>query len=89
MADQPFYAPNYRPAPIQPRRGEHLWTLEKDGRRVDCLLVHGEHGVEVQLFREREFYGGRRFATRALADAYASEERRLLIEQEGWTAWTG
>ena len=72
MSEDAFYAPNYRPPPTQPRRGEHLWTLEKDGRRVDCrLLEERGAGVEVQLFRDREFYGGRRFATRAMADAAA------------------
>ena len=38
-----------------------------------------------RLFRDREFYGGRRFATRARADAYAEGERRLLIDREGWS----
>ena len=72
--------------PVQPRCGEHLWTLEKAGRRVDCrLLEHGEHGVEVQLFRDREFYAGRRFATRALADAYADAECQVLTAREGWS----
>jgi hypothetical protein len=72
--------------PTRPRRGEHPWNLEKAGRRVDCrLLEHGEHGVEMQLFPDREFYGGRRFATRALADAFADAERLLLMDREGWS----
>jgi hypothetical protein len=49
------------------------------------LRYHGEYGVEVQLLRNGEFYAGRRFDTKALAIDYADAERRLLIEQEGWT----
>jgi hypothetical protein len=29
MTDQPFYAPNRKVPPRQPRAGEHLWTVEK------------------------------------------------------------
>jgi hypothetical protein len=38
MSDQPFYAPNRTVPPPQPRVGEHLWTVEKDGRRLACEL---------------------------------------------------
>ena len=38
MSDQPFYAPNRKIAPRQPRAGEHLWTVEKNGRRLACEL---------------------------------------------------
>jgi hypothetical protein len=51
---------------LQP--GEHLWAIRKDGRQLDCeLRDHGALGVEVQIYREREFPYGRRWATRALA----------------------
>jgi hypothetical protein len=66
MSDQPFYTPNRTIVPRQPRVGEHLWAIRKDGRQLDCeLRDHGEWGVEVQVYREREFLYGRRFATRA------------------------
>jgi hypothetical protein len=39
----------------------------------------------VQLLQNGDFYAGRRFDTKALATAYADAERRLLIEEEGWT----
>src|SRR6266852_1601171 len=37
MSDQPFYAPNRTTAPRQPRAGEHLWAIQKDGRQLDCF----------------------------------------------------
>src|ERR1700686_1498388 len=56
MSDQPFYTPNRTVAPRQPRVGEHLWAIRKDGRQLDCeLRDHGEWGVEMQVYREREF----------------------------------
>jgi hypothetical protein len=84
MADDAFYSPTYRPPQIQPRVGDHLWSLRKAGRQVDCrLLIHGEYGVEVQLLRNGEFYAGRRFLTRELAVSFAERERGIL-ERKGW-----
>src|ERR1700687_5651342 len=54
MSDQPFYGPNHVPAPRPPRRGEHLWTVRKNGGQLDCeLRVHGAWGVEVQVYVKR------------------------------------
>jgi hypothetical protein len=36
MSDQPFYAPNRKVAPRQPRADEPLWTVEKNGRQLAC-----------------------------------------------------
>jgi hypothetical protein len=78
MSDEPFYAPNRTIAPRRPRIGEPLWTLQKDGRRLACeLRDHGEWGVEVQVYREREFLYGRRWATRALALEEAGEQEAV------------
>jgi hypothetical protein len=70
----PMSAPDYGPTPRQRQPGEHLWAIRKDGQQVECeLRDHGEWGVEVQVYREREFLYGRRWPTRALALAEATE----------------
>jgi hypothetical protein len=84
MSDEPFYAPNRKIAPRQPRVGEHLWAIRKDGRQLDCeLRDHGEWGVEVQVYREREFLYGRRWATRALALEEADEQKTRHLREGG------
>jgi hypothetical protein len=67
MSERPFYAPDQRPTPRQPRLGEPLWAIRKDGQQLDCELRDGTWGVEVQIYCEREFLYGRRWATRAQA----------------------
>ena len=60
MSDQPFYAPNRKIAPRQPRAGEPLWAIRKHGRQLACeLRDDGETGVEVQIYRERELLASR------------------------------
>jgi hypothetical protein len=85
MSDQPFYAPNRKPAPPrQPQPGEHLWAIRKDGQQLDCELPdHGERGVEVQVYREREFLYGRRWPTRALALEEADDQRAAYLRKGG------
>ena len=74
MSDQPFYAPNRSAAPRQPRAGEHLWAILKDGRQLACEpRDDGTAGVELQVYRERELLYGQRWATRALALEKADE----------------
>jgi len=76
MSDPPFYEPNHRIPPRQPRAGASLWTIQKDGRNLTCeLRDDGEWGVELQVYREGEFLYGRRWATRALALAEAEERK--------------
>jgi hypothetical protein len=66
--EQPFYAPDHKSAPRLRHPEEHLWAIRKNGRQLDCeLRDHGPWGVEVQIYREREFLYGRRWATRVLA----------------------
>jgi hypothetical protein len=83
--DQPFYAPDHKPAsPRHPQPGELLWTIRKDGRQYDCeLRDHGVWGVEVQVYREREFLYGRRWATRALALEEAAERKSHYLREGG------
>ena len=87
MADEPFYSPNRKAPPLRVvRSGEPLWSLQKDGRQITCeLRSHGEYGWEAQLFRDGEFYAGRRFDLRSLAVAHA-EQTRQDLGREGWTA---
>ena len=84
MTDQPFYAPNRMIAPPQPRTGEPLWTVQKNGRRLVCeLRDDGEAGVEVQVSRDGEFLYGRRCPTRALALEEANEQKARYLREGG------
>lgn len=38
MADRPFYAPNVRPEPREPRPGRLMWTATKGSHLVRCEL---------------------------------------------------
>lgn len=86
--DQPFYAPDLKPAPPrQPKPSELLeeflvghdrWCIE--------LLDHGQWGIEARFLKNEEFFSSRRFderddpmrAPRELAIAWAREERKAL-----------
>ena len=84
MSNEPFYAPNRKVPPPQPRIGEPLWTVEKDSRRLACeLRDEGEAGVEVQVSRDGELLYGRRWATRALALAKADEQTAQYLRDGG------
>jgi hypothetical protein len=84
MSDPPFYAPNHRPAPPEPRAGEHLWTVQKAGRHLTCeLRDDGEFGVEVQVYRDGELLYGRRWATRALALEEADARKAQYLREGG------
>src|SRR5712691_6253320 len=54
MTDDPFYAPNHKPAPPRvPRPEEPLWEFRKDGARWSAeLRSHGEWGVEAQILKQ-------------------------------------
>jgi hypothetical protein len=84
MSDQPFYAPNRTNALRQPRVGEHLWAIRKDGRQIVCeLRDDGAAGFEVQVSRDREFLYGRRFATRARAIEEADTRKVQYLRKGG------
>jgi hypothetical protein len=84
VSDQPFYAPNRTNAPRQPRVGEALWAIEKDGRQLACeLRDDGEAGVEAQVYRERELLYGRLWANRAVALAEADERKAQYLREGG------
>jgi hypothetical protein len=84
MSAQPFYAPNRKVAPRQPRAGEHLWTVKKNGRQLACeLRDDGAGGVELQVSRDGELLYGRRWATRALALEEADERKAQYLREGG------
>ena len=90
MSDDPFYSPNRQPAlPRQAVPGEHVWALRKSYQTVSCeLRTHGPQLFEAQLLRDRAFYAGRTFKTRAEALAHAAECRDDL-ERDGWAVAHG
>ena len=84
MSDQPFYAPNRTTEPRQPRAGEHLWTVEKNGRRLACeLRDDGAAGVELQVSRDGELLYGQSWANRALALEEADERKAQYLREGG------
>jgi hypothetical protein len=74
------------PTPRQPKPGEHIWSLRKNGRQVDCeLRFHGEsYGWECQCLHDGDLVYGRRFILWAGALAEADGQRKRLMG-EGWT----
>jgi hypothetical protein len=85
MTDQPFYAPNHTTAPRQPRAGEDLWTVQKNGRQLACeLRDDGAAGVEVQVSRDGELLYSRdhgRPARRCCTDwrSISSDDRARVL----------
>jgi hypothetical protein len=89
MSDEvPFYSPNAKPRPPrQPKPGEHLWTLRKSDKRIDCeLRFHGEsYGWECQCLLDGVLAYGRRCPLREQALKEAESQRQRLISK-GWAA---
>jgi hypothetical protein len=84
LSDQPFYAPNPTTTPRQPRVGESLWTIQKDGRQLGCeLRDDGEARVEVQMSREGEFLFARRRPPRAVALKKADDWKASYLLARG------
>jgi hypothetical protein len=84
MSDQPFYAPDRKLAPRQPQPGEPLWTILRDGQRLECeLRDHGAWGMEVQIYRDGKFLYGRRWPSRALALEEANEQKAVYLGNGG------
>ena len=85
MADDDWYKPNPTKAPPrQPKPGEHVWTLVKSGRRLDCeLRFHGEsYGWECQCPADGELVYGQRFPLKAGALAEADAQRKRLVRDD-------
>ena len=85
MPDSDWWsASGQTPAPCTPRRRERLWTLKKNGKRIDAeLLYHAEYGVEVQFLHEGVMAYRRRWTLPGQAVEEASAKRAEL-QQAGW-----
>jgi hypothetical protein len=79
MADDDWLKLHAPAPPRQPTPGKHLWSLRKNGSRIDCKLrFHGEsYGWEYQCLHDGELAYGQRFIRRegALSQAEAQRER--------------
>ena len=87
MADDDWYKPYRSPAPPrQSKHGEHIWTLRRNGRRVDCeLRFHGEsYGWECQCLHDGELAYGQRYVLHQAALEEAEAQRQRLITA-GWS----
>lgn len=87
MPDATWWSQNGQPpAPCQPRPRERLWTLTKNGKRIDAeLLFHAEHRVEIQFLHEGVMAYGRRWTLRAQA-ADEAVLMRAELEAQGWSS---
>jgi hypothetical protein len=83
--DQPFYAPDRKPlAPRQPKPGEHLWSIRKDGQRLDCeLRDHGAWELRCKCIGGDQFLYGRRWPTRALTLEEADVQNSAYLSKGG------
>jgi hypothetical protein len=87
--DDAFYSPNHARtiAPRQAKPGEPVWSLQKNGHRVDCeLRFYGEsYGWECQCSYDGGMRYGQRFAVHEQALEEAECQRQRLMK-EGWSA---
>ncbi len=66
------------------RNGERLWSVVKDGHRLDAeFLDQHAAGLELRLLFDGDWYSGRRFDDRARAQAHANRSREQLLAK-GW-----
>jgi hypothetical protein len=84
MTDGRSWIPGHIAPPPERQPFEHAWSVRKEGRQLDCQLRgHGEYGWEVQLLRNGDWFYGRRYPTRALAQAEANAIRDEYIREGG------
>ena len=60
-----------------------LWTLERDGKEVTCMVRLVPHAIEVDIAHDGETILTRAFETDDEALAWA-DGKRSAREQEGW-----
>lgn len=79
-----------KPPERQPKPGDHLWSLHRDGRETRAELrytsaFHGECiAVEAQILRDGELTTARLHQSHEQAVAWAEEVRRWHLAA-GWT----
>ena len=86
--EQPFYAPDKRPAPARtPKPGLEVWRLRRGERVMTCELRDDDRagaGIDLQLLRDGELLASRRCANvdsaRFVAERYRQDHLRT-----GWT----
>lgn len=75
-----------RSAPPNRRLAERIWSMQKSGRRIDCVLwTTGEAACDCQISDEDDWCLYRRQwmgRADALADA---ENQREALARDGWT----
>jgi hypothetical protein len=88
MSDEtPFYSPDRRPAPPrQPKPGEQVWCLRKDGRIQTCELRDDSKvgaGWDVLVLEGRELIFSRRCADEKGARFVAARSKATCCEPDG------
>jgi len=79
-----MHRPSSRRRPADPKPGEHLWSLHRAGREIECELRSIAPGAwECFVFDDDWLISSRRLSSRVEALAYAEEQRRALV-REGW-----
>jgi hypothetical protein len=72
--------------PSKPHVVMPLWTVTKDGQRIDAQLAdQSEAGCELRMLQNADWLSGRRFSDRARATAHGDDVRQQL-ESRGWTS---
>jgi hypothetical protein len=83
-----FVVRMHRPSsrrPANPKPGEHLWSLHRAGREIECELRSIAPGAwECFVSDDDWLISNRRFPARDEALAHAEQERRALV-REGWS----
>jgi len=87
--EQPFYAPDKRPAPARTAKpGEEVWRLRRDHQVLTCELRDDDRvgaGIDVQLLRDGELLASRRCVNVEGARFVAERQRQHRL-RTGWTS---
>ncbi|HZT76948.1 MAG TPA: hypothetical protein VFA27_09840 [Vicinamibacterales bacterium] len=74
-----------KPTPRTTRRGEPVFSMTKNGRRLDAeLRDHGEFWCEIQFLVDGDLVYGRLWPNRSVALVEA-EVKRVELNARGWT----
>jgi hypothetical protein len=76
--------PRRMSAPNRHDESTPLWKLQRDSRKIDCLVRLMPYGIEVDIAHDGAVILTRVFETDDEALAWA-ERKRAAREAEGWT----